>query len=106
MAYRKYTQCENVGDFGAADYALKLSFTDIGFLRELFAAIVLISVGMVLPPAALVASLLTIIAYCDWWLNKRLICLGGDRCAIGLLVSVEPPADKTGFDAIDTDFSM
>jgi hypothetical protein len=108
MAFRKYTQCETVGNFTAVDYAQKLLFTDIGLLRKLFATIVLLAIGSVLLPAALVVALLTIIAYCNWWLYKRLICLGGekDKCAIGLLVSVEPPADKTGFDSLDTDYSI
>jgi hypothetical protein len=106
MAFRKYTQCETVGNFTAADYAQKLLFTDIGFFRKLFAIIALLAIGSWLPPAALVAALLTIIAYCNWWLNKRLICLGGDKCAIGLLVSVEPATDKTGADSLDTDYSI
>jgi hypothetical protein len=106
MTFNKYTQCENVGDFNAADYAQKSLFTDIGFLTKLFAIIALLAIGQALPPAALVTALVTVIAYCNWWLNKRLICLGGDRCCIGLLVSVEPPAEKTGFDSIDTDYSI
>jgi hypothetical protein len=106
MAFQKYTQCENVGDFDAADYAQKTLFTNIGFVSKVFVVVALIAIGGVLLPAALVAALLLVIAYCNWWLNKRLICLGGDRCAIGLLVSVEPPSEKTGFDSIDTDYSV
>lgn len=106
MGFRKHTQCEDVGNYSAVDWAVRQTFTDIGWGRKLFAAIALLIIGGWLLPAALVALLLTIIAYCNWWLYKRLICLGGDRCAIGLLVSVEPPAEKTGFDSLDTDYSL
>jgi hypothetical protein len=106
MAFRKFTQCETVDNFSAIDYAAKQTFTNIGFPSKLLAILALLGIGSVLAPAALVAALLTIIAYCNWWLYKRLICLGGDRCAIGLLVSVEPPSEKTGFDSLDTDYSM
>ncbi len=46
------------------------------------------------------------VAYCTWWLEVRLVCLGGDRSAIGMVVSTEPPKDKSGFNALDSDFSM
>jgi hypothetical protein len=47
-----------------------------------------------------------LIAYCLWWLYDRLICLGGEVCAIGLLGKPEPPSMKSGFDKFDTDFSI
>ena len=51
-------------------------------------------------------ALASLIAYCQWWLYDRLICLDGDRLAIGMLVASEPPSEKSGFDALDTDFSI
>ena len=36
----------------------------------------------------------------------RLVCLGGDRCAVGLLVATHPPSQKSGLDAFDTDYSI
>jgi hypothetical protein len=68
--------------------------------------VVALIAGFFLPPLALVAALLAVIAYCAWWLYDRLICLGGEECAIGLLGAVEPPDKKSGFDAIDTDYSI
>jgi hypothetical protein len=50
--------------------------------------------------------LILLIAYCEWWLYDRLICLGGDRCAIGMLLTTEPPEEKSGFEAFDTDYSI
>lgn len=46
------------------------------------------------------------IAYCLWWLYDRLICLGGDVCAVGFVLTTEPPDEKSGLDRFDTDFSL
>lgn len=46
------------------------------------------------------------IAFCQWWLHDRLICLGGDRFAAGMLVSIEPATGKDGLGAFDTDYSI
>lgn len=62
--------------------------------------------GALLGPLALVVVLGAVIVYCRWWLYDRLICLGGERCAIGLLGAVEPPENKSGLDALDTDYSI
>ncbi|MGA7305483.1 MAG: hypothetical protein WBW88_11445 [Rhodothermales bacterium] len=46
------------------------------------------------------------VAFCQWWLYNRLICLGGDQAAIGMLVSIEPATGKSGLGAFDTDYSI
>ncbi|MFX0579000.1 hypothetical protein [Nocardia nepalensis] len=61
--------------------------------------------GAVIPGVAVVA-LSAIIAYCRWWLYDRLVCLGGDRCAVGWVSKVEPPSKKSGLDMFDTDYSF
>ena len=43
---------------------------------------------------------------CDYMLHGKLVCLGGDRCAIGRVASFETVDDKSGFDKIDNDFSI
>jgi hypothetical protein len=44
---------------------------------------------------------------CDYLLGGKLVCLGGDQCAIGIVVGLEQVgAGKSGFDAIDNDFSF
>jgi hypothetical protein len=35
---------------------------------------------------------------CDYLLHGKLVCLGGDRCAIGRLASFETVDDKSGFE--------
>ncbi len=47
-----------------------------------------------------------LLAWVRWWLYGRLICLGGERCAIGLVISVEPPERKTGVERFDSDYSF
>jgi hypothetical protein len=44
------------------------------------------------------------ITFCHWWLDVRLICLGGDRSAIGAIYSLEPFAFSS--DWFDTDYSF
>lgn len=43
---------------------------------------------------------------CDYLLGGKLVCLGGDRCAIGRVTKMETPADKSFPDSIDNDFSI
>ena len=49
------------------------------------------------------------IAFCNWWLDVRLICLGGDRSVVGAIYHLEPPVQTANpFDVVDadTDFSF
>jgi len=43
---------------------------------------------------------------CEYLLHGKLVCLGGDRCAIGRVASFETVDDKSGFEKIDNDFSI
>lgn len=97
MSYVQYTKCVEVKD--------KL-FPFNPTVGVVLAAIATLLVGGGLTPYTAVPLLLIVIAYCLWWLYDRLICLGGDRCAIGLLGAVEPPESKSGFDQFDTDYSI
>jgi hypothetical protein len=98
MAYEwvHLTRCTTVADHKGLSTPLLVLTT----------LIVALLTGWLLPPLALVTVLGAVILYCRWWLYDRLICLGGEECAIGLLGAVEPPDKKTGFDAIDTDYSI
>jgi hypothetical protein len=96
MGYTQYTKCVTVENHGG-----KTLHT-----LAIIGAIVMLIWGGLVNPYSLVASLLAIIAYCRWWLYDRLICLGGERCAIGMLGNVEPPEKKTFPDSLDTDYSI
>jgi hypothetical protein len=57
----------------------------------------------------LAALCVAAMAFCTWWLDVRLICLGGDRSAIGAIYHLEPPvqtANPINIVDADTDFSF
>src|SRR5262245_24630093 len=105
MAYRQFTRCTPAsgyvdpvgqGIIGAAIWAIPLILG-------------LIIGGLALGPgvlAALMIPLMALIAFCSWWLNYRLICFGGDVCAVGRLMGVEPPDNKDPLERFDTDYSI
>lgn len=106
MAYRQYTECEEPGSY------VNLSFTAIGW-RNIWTLVLtggftawLLAVfvggpGWLMFAIAMFASA---VAYLYWWLNGRLICLGGERCLIGMVrtLSAADPLEKAG----DDDFSI
>src|SRR5262245_5726839 len=106
MAYRHFTQCVSVGNYLGPWAAQAIIAGAVGAIPLVLGLIFGALAGGPAVLAALTIPLLAIIAYCRWWLFGRLICLGGDVCAIGTLLSVEPPENKSGFDAFDTDYSI
>lgn len=98
MAYRQYTNCTSVSNYFGKQYIQMLIAAALGALPLL--------AGAALGPGLLIIALSAIIAYCRWWLYDRLICLGGDVCAAGWVLTVEPPEEKSGLDAFDTDYSF
>lgn len=99
MSYVQYTECVPINRKKYPAWAPRATTTLI------LASIPVLLASLLIPYVALIEIPL-LIAYCLWWLYDRLICLGGDVCAIGLLGVVEPPGEKTGFDKFDTDFSI
>jgi hypothetical protein len=109
MAYKQYTICTSASDHVEMNQYIQATLWSL--IPGGLISLLLIVSGM--PWCILLALLMGaaawVIAYCHWWLHDRLICLGGkddDRIAIGMLVAVNPPNEKTGFDAIDTDYSV
>lgn len=97
MAYRQYTQCVPPKDHtGIAPTILAIVASALGA----------IGLATIAGALAVGAVALAIIAYCRWWLYDRLVCLSGDRCAIGMLLTIEPPENKSGLDRFDTDYSI
>lgn len=101
MAYRQYTKCISVGDYQAQWLSM-----GPGILAAAAVAITVLMVGGALVPGMATAALLAVIAYCEWWLYKRLICLNKEVCAMGWVITVETPAEKSGLDKFDTDYSV
>ncbi len=100
MAYKQYTKCVSRSNYIGAWAAQAIVGAAVGALPLIF--------GASLVPGVLMIALTAIIAYCRWWLYDRLVCLGSgqDQCAIGFLLSVEPPENKSGLDKFDTDYSI
>ena len=105
MAAKRYTSCVAPSDY------VDLSFTAMGF-RNIF--ILLLSGGFIAwiavvilggPLIAYAIALFTsAVIYLEWWLNGRLVCLGLDRCVLGMITSASAanPVEKGG----DNDFSI
>src|SRR5437660_631994 len=108
MPYRQYTECVAPEHYN--DAPLRTAFVDGGFAG--FTAFVtgtllvaLFSGAGSLALLATSASVMGIVVFglslVHWWLYGRLICLGGDRCVIGMVLSIEPPSGN-----FDTDYSF
>jgi hypothetical protein len=96
MAYVQYTKCVQPDDHvGLAPGMIAIA---VGAAIALLAGFVFAALS--------IGAILALIQYCRWWLYDRLVCLGGDRCAVGLLLATHPPSQKSGFDAFDTDYSI
>jgi hypothetical protein len=90
MAYRQYTHCVQ-----PADYVDPLPRTNNAF--QAIGAVVDGLLGGWLPDAIL---------GCDYLLGGKLVCLGGDECAIGHITHFEKPSDKSFPANLDNDFSL
>lgn len=105
MSYRQFTHCVSPGNYiGGA-----IGQTIVGAAIGAIPLVIALASGVPAGPAVLIgmiAAVMAVLAYCRWWLYDRLICLGGDVCAVGRLLTVEPPSGKSGLDAFDTDYSI
>ena len=100
--YKQYTSCCQAKDW--VSLSAYLGFAAAG-LAVVWIPIIALA-GWCALFYLLVAAAAAGVAACRWWLEVRLVCLGGDRSAIGMLVSSEPPADKSWPGSVDSDFSM
>ena len=87
MTYRQYTKC--VAPAAHSSMNQYVAAVLQGLLAGGVAAALAIAAGE--PWCALFAlevfAMAGVVAFCEWWLYDRLLCLGGDRAAIGMLVS-------------------
>jgi hypothetical protein len=116
MPYRQYTQCIDAKSFRSSPITEAVAAAL--FVALLAIVTVILSTGgiagLVGGAAAGLGVVTGLLSFCHWWLYGRLICLGGDRCAIGMVISVEPPSAKTPtfpyidylFARLDSDYSF
>jgi hypothetical protein len=106
MAYRQYTSCVSPGNF--VDFGFNLVGMSQALLLVLTMGFIVFFLASLLggPTAIWIAIALdaAFIVYFIWWLYGRLICLGGEKCLIGVITGLGPanPLSKGG----DNDFSM
>lgn len=63
--------------------------------------------------AAELSAIVWVLIYCEWWLNQRLVCLGSGAprdgetvSAVGMVINVEEPKDKSFPGNLDSDYSV
>jgi hypothetical protein len=97
MGYTQHTECVAPNNYSGP-------FIGSGGMT---AAIVAAIIAAFLDPGALaLVGILGGIGYCRWWLYGRLVCLGGNKCIIGLAMGVYDQANQVGFlGKFDTDYS-
>lgn len=106
MAFKQYTRCIQPSQY--IPFSRAILITVQGLLVGGTAA--LLALGYKHPVCLWIALEITVlagvVAYCRNWLYHRLICLGGDRDVIGVVVSIEPPAPALFDFDWDTDYSI
>lgn len=102
MQFRQFTKCVDASHFLGFKW---VQYVLAGGAAVAGAALTALLGGAFIP-GLMVGFLSLVIAYCLWWLYDRLICLGGDICILGFVLTVEPPEEKTGLDSFDTDYSI
>ena len=90
MGYRQYTHCVQ-----PADYVDPIPRGSTPF--EVIVAVFDTALGGWFKDAVL---------GCDYLLGGKLVCLGGDECAIGRITHFEPPSEKSFPANLDNDFSL
>src|ERR1043166_6476728 len=106
MAYKQYTRCADPLMAPTSNQYLRpiLTMTPVLIIGALLAA--LRGQVALLLPVLEAGGCVWLLVYTSWWLHRRLLCLGGDRSAVGLLLSLERPEDKELFDHYDSDFNL
>lgn len=100
MAYRQYTSCikrENYVGIGFTGYG-----PVIVLLGAVASGLIVAATSYVVIPV-IIGLISILIAFCIWWLYGRLICLGGERCAIGVVTWFKGPGPIRGWEKAGDD---
>ena len=106
MPFNQETQCVSPSGFSTMNQYV--SATIAAIMGAGIGALIAGTAAMpwCIPFSLTIGGAVWLISYCEWWLFGRLICLGGDKTVVGMLVSTEPPGNKSFPDSLDTDFSI
>jgi hypothetical protein len=110
MAFKQYTHCTPTADFDPLNQPLATAMGLGGLIvmiASIFAQALIPGYGIFFVLFGSVFLLAAIINTFDYLLGGKLICLGGDKLAIGKVLTVELPGSKDGvIDNIDNDYSI
>lgn len=105
MPYVQHTHCVPTQDYTGLGSALGIAGGVLAVLGILLASF--FGGGAVGAALAAVGGMMAIFDVCNYLLGGKLICLGHDMCAIGLVVGLEPPGFRKPFpENIDNDYSV
>ncbi len=109
MPFKQYTHCTPTADFDPFNQPL-VTAAGLGGIIAMIAALFLAAAipvaGILLVLAGGGFLLAAIISTFEYLLGGKLICLDGDKLAIGSVLSIETASSKSGIDAMDNDFSI
>jgi hypothetical protein len=99
VAFKSYTSCVQPDQYQDFDLTPQIMLAVFGVLAAIFTYGISLIVSVMAGLSALEVVL-------NWMLNGKLVCLGGDRCAVGTVASFETVQDKSFPDNVDDDFSI
>ena len=104
MTFKQYTQCIEPADFRSRVRYITIA----SLLAGTPAALIAVAMGhpVCLVIALEITALAALVAYYHNWLYHRLICLGGDKDCLGVIVSISPPTLTLNLLDRDTDYSI
>lgn len=98
MDFEQHTTCVEPSDYSGP-------FIGSGGMTASIVATIIAAI--LYPGAAALTAILGGIGYCRWWLFGRLVCLGGNKCMIGLAMGVYDQSNQVGFfGKFDTDVGV
>jgi hypothetical protein len=100
--FPSWTKCCDPANYRGLPVGAMAAIGTLGLVMGALAGVFFaISPGVALFLASLCVAAM---AFCTWWLDVRLICLGGDRSAIGAIYHLEPPVQTSSpLDIVDAD---
>jgi len=114
MAFKQYTKCIAPADFNPNRLAVILGYGALAGATA-FGMIALSGQWHCSWLLIQIVGFALVVGYCENWLYARLICNGGDRDCIGVIVSISPPSPDLILSSLpgqffdldwDTDYSI
>lgn len=125
MAFKQYTHCiskvnfDSVWNVGGQTQGPVVPLFIWGALRALRTGLIGAGLGAIIDGSSFGGGLLAVAfgvfglsvgfvdGFCDQWLNRRLICISPNQCAVGNIAWIEPPSGKDSFERLfDNDKSI